>query len=96
MALEIQGDGGEGGIRTPGPLARTPHFECGAIDHSATSPWTGLSPFGLGREIAAIRCDGKGDGASDAQGEDVSSGSRVLVRAPRARRTKVSTSATAR
>ena len=30
--------GGEGGIRTPGPLARTPHFECGAIDHSATSP----------------------------------------------------------
>ena len=31
-------DGGEGGIRTPGTLARTPHFECGAIDHSATSP----------------------------------------------------------
>jgi hypothetical protein len=30
--------GGEGGIRTPGTLARTPHFECGAIDHSATSP----------------------------------------------------------
>src|SRR6204780_1657650 len=30
--------GGEGGIRTPGALARTPHFECGAIDHSATSP----------------------------------------------------------
>ena len=32
--------GGEGGIRTPGTLARTPHFECGAIDHSATSPGT--------------------------------------------------------
>ena len=31
-------DGGEGGIRTPGTVARTPHFECGAIDHSATSP----------------------------------------------------------
>ena len=30
--------GGEGGIRTPGTLASTPHFECGAIDHSATSP----------------------------------------------------------
>lgn len=31
-------NGGEGGIRTPGTVARTPHFECGAIDHSATSP----------------------------------------------------------
>ena len=30
--------GGEGGIRTPGTVARTPHFECGAIDHSATCP----------------------------------------------------------
>ena len=30
--------GGEGGIRTPGTLARTSHFECDAIDHSATSP----------------------------------------------------------
>ena len=37
-------NGGEGGIRTPGTVARTPHFECGAIDHSATSP-AGL--FGL-------------------------------------------------
>ena len=26
------------GIRTPGTLARTSHFECDAIDHSATSP----------------------------------------------------------
>ena len=34
----LRGAGGEGGIRTPGTLARTPHFECGAIDHSATSP----------------------------------------------------------
>ncbi len=31
-------DGGEGGIRTHGTLASTPHFECGAFDHSATSP----------------------------------------------------------
>ena len=30
--------GGEGGIRTLGTVARTPHFECGAFDHSATSP----------------------------------------------------------
>jgi hypothetical protein len=30
--------GGEGGIRTHGRLATTPHFECGAFDHSATSP----------------------------------------------------------
>ena len=30
--------GGEGGIRTHGTVARTPHFECGTIDHSATSP----------------------------------------------------------
>src|SRR5215831_17472295 len=33
--------GGEGGIRTPDTVARMPHFECGAIDHSATSPWPG-------------------------------------------------------
>ena len=32
------GSGGEGGIRTHGAVARTPHFECGAFDHSATSP----------------------------------------------------------
>src|SRR6185437_15740105 len=30
--------GGEGGIRTPGGVTPTPHFECGAFDHSATSP----------------------------------------------------------
>ena len=34
------GSGGEGGIRTPDTVARMPHFECGAIDHSATSPQT--------------------------------------------------------
>ena len=32
------GSGGEGGIRTPDTLAGTPHFECGAFNHSATSP----------------------------------------------------------
>jgi hypothetical protein len=30
--------GGEGGIRTPDTLASMPHFECGAFNHSATSP----------------------------------------------------------
>ncbi len=32
--------GGERGIRTPGTVARTPHFECGPIDHSGISPMT--------------------------------------------------------
>ena len=38
--------GGEGGIRTPDRLAPMPHFECGAFDHSATSPGaiTGARP----------------------------------------------------
>ena len=31
--------GGEGGIRTPVTLTGKPHFECGAFDHSATSPF---------------------------------------------------------
>jgi hypothetical protein len=35
---KTQLSGGEGGIRTPGTLASTSHFECDAIDHSATSP----------------------------------------------------------
>ena len=33
---------GERGIRTPGTVARSPHFECGPFDHS------GISPGGLG------------------------------------------------
>src|SRR3954465_5663575 len=33
-----QASGGEGGIRTPDGLAPMPHFECGAFNHSATSP----------------------------------------------------------
>ena len=31
-------DGGERGIRTLGTFARTPDFESGTFDHSATSP----------------------------------------------------------
>src|SRR5262245_10145268 len=30
--------GGEGGIRTNDTVTRMPHFECGAFNHSATSP----------------------------------------------------------
>src|SRR5271163_4199762 len=44
--------GGEGGIRTPGTLARTPHFECGAIDHSATSPGPTARRSGLAASVA--------------------------------------------
>ena len=46
-------DGGEGGIRTPGTLASTPHFECGAIDHSATSP-EAVAPNGEVRLVASL------------------------------------------
>jgi hypothetical protein len=31
-------NGGEIGIRTLGTVTGTPHFECGAFDHSAISP----------------------------------------------------------
>ena len=34
----INRNGGEGGIRTHGTLARSPVFKTGAFDHSATSP----------------------------------------------------------
>jgi hypothetical protein len=36
--------GGEGGIRTPDRLAPMPHFECGAFNHSATSPGAKAGP----------------------------------------------------
>jgi hypothetical protein len=55
-----QGDfGGEGGIRTPDTVARMPHFECGAFNHSATSPGrtAGLKP---GRYVAASARPDKG------------------------------------
>ncbi len=35
---KLAGNGGEGGIRTLDRLAPMPHFECGTINHSATSP----------------------------------------------------------
>ena len=36
--------GGETGIRTLGTLTGTPHFECGAFDHSAISPQENEAP----------------------------------------------------
>ena len=46
-------NGGEGGIRTHGTVARTPHFECGAFDHSATSPRIfGIAEPRAGRLVA--------------------------------------------
>jgi hypothetical protein len=37
--------GGKGGIRTLGTLARTPDFESGTFDHSATFPVSGFAAF---------------------------------------------------
>src|SRR5262245_47506815 len=34
----LRESGGEGGIRTPDTVTRMPQFECGAFNHSATSP----------------------------------------------------------
>ena len=59
-------NGGEGGIRTPDTVARMPHFECGAFDHSATSPnlrrlerrgavFSGDGGETQGRDVAARR-----------------------------------------
>ncbi len=31
-------EGGEGGIRTHGPVSETPVFKTGTFDHSVTSP----------------------------------------------------------
>ncbi len=36
---------GKRGIRTPGTVARTPHFECGPFDHSGIFPKTLASRF---------------------------------------------------
>jgi hypothetical protein len=38
--------GGEGRIRPPDRLAPMPHFECGALDHSAISPGATMGDLG--------------------------------------------------
>ena len=40
---------GKTGIRTLGTVARSPHFECGPIDHS------GISPYNAPRSVARCR-----------------------------------------
>src|SRR5215471_6506844 len=46
LRLRAAAAGGEGGIRTPDTLASMPHFECGAFNHSATSPEPETGPKG--------------------------------------------------
>ena len=54
----LEGNGGEGGIRTPDGLAPMPHFECGAFNHSATSPRGAWAVAGAGAHIAIVAaCD---------------------------------------
>ena len=47
LSLQPLSARGERGIRTPGTVTRTPHFECGPIDHSGISPICSdsFSPF---------------------------------------------------
>src|SRR6201986_806270 len=61
--------GGEGGIRTPDRLAPMPHFECGAFNHSATSPGakSGLSPV-IGAVIGDDGGPDKARGGKNAHG----------------------------
>src|SRR5499426_543397 len=47
--------GGEGGIRTPDTVTRMPHFECGAFNHSATSPWPHRCKHHMGRRLCNQR-----------------------------------------
>jgi hypothetical protein len=49
-----EGVGGEGGIRTPDTVTRMPHFECGAFNHSATSPSHINRAFPLQRPILLL------------------------------------------
>jgi hypothetical protein len=57
-------DGGEGGIRTPDRLAPMPHFECGAFNHSATSPGANQEPE-LPWSGGVLGHDGRGDKAAE-------------------------------
>src|SRR5438128_3585158 len=52
--------GGEGGIRTRDTLASMPHFECGAFNHSATSPQGAALASRLVAWAAATRKQSKG------------------------------------
>src|ERR1700722_7906202 len=58
--------GGEGGIRTPDRLAPMPHFECGAFDHSATSPGAITERLLASRSGRVLGEDGGADKAREA------------------------------
>ena len=45
FGMDPDKNGGEEGIRTPDTVARMPHFECGAFNHSATSPRRGAHQY---------------------------------------------------
>ena len=52
------GVGGEAGIRTLDALTSMPHFECGAFDHSATSPRMGpRRPFRARMPLSHRSCE---------------------------------------
>lgn len=83
IGLMMSGHGGEGGIRTPDRLAPMPHFECGAFNHSATSPEgaiVGAGPLWLGALI------GEDGGPDKARGMKIRSVFRLGTRMLRPRR----------
>jgi hypothetical protein len=58
--------GGEGGIRTRDTLASMPHFECGAFNHSATSPMPYVyTPGNLCSRLAGAKHTNLEEWASD-------------------------------
>src|ERR1700675_3792641 len=77
---DSQVTGGEGGIRTPDRLAPMPHFECGAFDHSATSPGAitgGLIPPWSARVLGE---DGGSDKAREGRNSQASGSNRRQAR----------------
>ena len=61
----LRKSGGKTGIRTLGTVARSPHFECGPIDHSGIFPGAKVMHFPVGCITRpAIFLPPAGDGAS--------------------------------
>jgi hypothetical protein len=50
-------DGGRGGIRTPGTVSRTPDFESGAFNHSATLPYAPIRCSQRNQNLLRDYCD---------------------------------------
>lgn len=49
--------GGKRGIRTPGTVTRSPHFECGPFDHSGIFPWSFSNSHAKLQIIREVRKD---------------------------------------